>query len=102
MLRQPPRSTRTYTLFHYTTLFISQDKQIKEVMNHTAIPLAVAARHIAQQRVFWLSTLLLAGALILPAIGHASALDQFKSFVSSTHSARGEFSQRLVKADSGT
>lgn len=32
----------------------------------------------------------------------ASALDQFKQFVSSTQSAKGEFVQRLVKVDSGT
>ena len=32
----------------------------------------------------------------------ASALDQFKSFVASTKSARGDFSQRLVKADSAS
>ena len=31
---------------------------------------------------------------------HASALEQFKTFVSSTHSAKGEFSQRLVKSES--
>lgn len=77
-------------------------------MKHTVSPPAVSAKHTAlapsrmPQRIFWLSTLLLVGALILPAIGHASALDQFKSFVSSTQSARGEFSQRLVKTSSGT
>jgi outer membrane lipoprotein carrier protein len=38
-------------------------------------------------------------ALSLPLAAHASALDQFKSFVSSTQSAKGEFSQRLVKAE---
>lgn len=31
----------------------------------------------------------------------ASALDQLKSFVASTKSARGEFTQRLVRADQG-
>jgi outer membrane lipoprotein carrier protein len=98
----------------------AQDQQIKEVMKHTGIFHAStarhaaamnavastiasdAARHTARQRLFWLSTLLLAAALLLPALGHASALDQFKSFVASTHSARGEFSQRLVKTSSGT
>jgi outer membrane lipoprotein carrier protein len=30
---------------------------------------------------------------------HASALEQFKQFVSSTQSAKGEFSQRLVKSE---
>lgn len=38
-------------------------------------------------------------AACLPMLAQASALDQFKSFVASTQSARGEFSQRLVKAD---
>lgn len=37
---------------------------------------------------------------LLPIFAHASALDQFKSFVASTKSAKGEFSQRIVKADS--
>jgi outer membrane lipoprotein carrier protein len=43
--------------------------------------------------------LLAAVVLAVPAFACATALDQFKSFVSSTHAARGEFSQRLVKAD---
>nr|WP_051155330.1 outer membrane lipoprotein chaperone LolA [Noviherbaspirillum massiliense] len=38
----------------------------------------------------------------LPALAHASALDQFKSFVSATKSARGEFLQRQVKTMDGT
>ena len=33
---------------------------------------------------------------------HASALEQFKTFVGSTHSAKGEFSQRLVKSENKT
>lgn len=44
---------------------------------------------------------LLAAALSLPLMAQAAALDQFKSFVSSTRTARGEFSQRLVKNDGG-
>lgn len=39
---------------------------------------------------------------LLPGIASASALEQFKSFVSSTQSAKGEFTQRLVKTDGGT
>lgn len=35
----------------------------------------------------------------LPALAQATALEQFKSFVSATRTARGEFTQRLVKAD---
>lgn len=50
-------------------------------------------RHVA--------TLLIACALApLPAA--ASALEQFQSFVAGTRAARGEFTQRLVKADSAT
>jgi outer membrane lipoprotein carrier protein len=46
-------------------------------------------------------SILLATALALPALAQAAALDQFRSFVSSTKSARGEFTQRLVKNDNG-
>ena len=45
--------------------------------------------------------LLCAGAAavaLLPGVAAASALEQFKTFVASTKSAQGEFSQRLVKA----
>ena len=35
----------------------------------------------------------------LPLLAQSAALEQFKSFVSGTRSARGEFTQRLVKAD---
>jgi outer membrane lipoprotein carrier protein len=38
-------------------------------------------------------TILAAGALALAGAAHAGALDQFKSFVSGTKSARGEFTQ---------
>jgi len=44
---------------------------------------------------------LLALALVLPALAQAAALDQFKSFVGSTKTARGEFTQRLVKNEGG-
>lgn len=46
--------------------------------------------------------LLAACAFALPMFAQASALEQFKSFVSSTKAAKGEFSQRLVKADTST
>ncbi len=38
----------------------------------------------------------------MPAYACASALDQFKSFVSATKSAKGEFTQRQVKMMDGT
>lgn len=52
----------------------------------------------------WTTRFALKAAVLLlalsPAFASASALGQFKSFVASTQSAKGEFSQRLVKADS--
>ncbi len=44
---------------------------------------------------------LLASLLIAPAICHATALEQFRAFVAGTKSARGEFSQRMVKEEGG-
>jgi outer membrane lipoprotein carrier protein len=41
--------------------------------------------------------LLIACAIALPAFAHAAALEQFKSFVATTKSAKGEFTQRQVK-----
>ncbi|MFJ9533153.1 outer membrane lipoprotein chaperone LolA [Herbaspirillum sp. NPDC101396] len=41
-------------------------------------------------------------AALFSAQAAASALEQFKQFVASTQSAKGEFVQRLVKIDSGT
>lgn len=52
-------------------------------------------------RVALFATVLVAGALFLTSQAHAAALDQFKSFVSSTQSAKGEFTQQLVKVESG-
>ena len=46
-----------------------------------------------------ISVLPLIGLALAPLAAHASALDQFKAFVASTQSAKGEFSQRLVKQD---
>jgi outer membrane lipoprotein carrier protein len=46
---------------------------------------------------FTLVALMVAGALALTGTAHASALEQFKSFVASTHAARGEFSQQQMK-----
>ena len=39
---------------------------------------------------------------LLPALACATALDQFKTFVASTKSAKGEFTQRQVKTMEGT
>lgn len=52
-------------------------------------------------RVALFATVLVAGALFLTSQAHAAALDQFKSFVASTQSAKGEFTQQLVKVESG-
>lgn len=54
---------------------------------------AIRTRHIG--------SILLAAALAIPALAQAAALDQFRSFVASTKTARGEFTQRLVKNDGG-
>lgn len=35
----------------------------------------------------------------MPVLAQAAALEQFKSFVSSTKAAKGEFTQRVIKAD---
>ena len=45
---------------------------------------------------------MLAGLLSVSAAAGASALEQFKSFVASTKSAKGEFSQRLIKKMDGS
>jgi outer membrane lipoprotein carrier protein len=42
---------------------------------------------------------LLAAGLMAATLAHATALDQFKSFVSSTKAAKGEFSQRVVSTN---
>jgi outer membrane lipoprotein carrier protein len=46
-------------------------------------------------------TVLTAGALALGGSAHASALDQFKTFVSGTKSAKGEFTQQQVRKAAG-
>jgi outer membrane lipoprotein carrier protein len=45
-------------------------------------------------------TLFFATILALPGIASAAALEQFKSFVATSKSAKGEFIQRQIKADS--
>lgn len=47
------------------------------------------------------SLCLILAVLYVPWTACAGALDQFKTFVAGTKSARGEFTQRLVKEDSG-
>ena len=39
--------------------------------------------------------------LCVPLLAHAAALEQFKAFVAGTKSARGEFSQRMVREEGG-
>ncbi|WP_192804956.1 outer membrane lipoprotein chaperone LolA [Noviherbaspirillum aerium] len=46
--------------------------------------------------------LLAAFAFAVPALAHAAALEQFKSFVGTTKSAKGEFTQRQVKMADGS
>ncbi|MGH8852741.1 MAG: outer-membrane lipoprotein carrier protein LolA, partial [Telluria sp.] len=48
------------------------------------------------------ATLIATGAIALSGTAHATALDQFKSFVSTTKSAKGDFTQQqLGKSKSG-
>ncbi|MTV38648.1 outer membrane lipoprotein chaperone LolA [Duganella radicis] len=47
------------------------------------------------------SLALLGAGLLLAGAAHASALEQFKSFVASTKAAKGEFTQRQVKNTNG-
>src|SRR3546814_2204065 len=48
MIRRPPRSTRTDTLFPYTTLFRSQNLDHRGLHDHSTAPvLADATRHFA-------------------------------------------------------
>lgn len=49
-----------------------------------------------------LTSVLGACVLTLPSAAGAAALDQFKSFVSSTKAAKGEFTQRQIKSADGT
>lgn len=60
------------------------------------------AAKVVDLRVALFATVVVAGALFLSSQAEAAALDQFKSFVSSTQSAKGEFTQQLVKVESGT
>lgn len=69
----------------------------KEKMNQQA-----QVKTTFDRRFILFATVLVAGALLWTVQAHAAALDQFKSFVSSTQSARGEFTQQLVKIESGT
>lgn len=54
----------------------------------------------------WASALLVGSAIALcalaPGRASAAALEQFKQFVSGTQSAKGEFTQRLVRNENGT
>lgn len=66
--------------------------QLKQLPNDRAT--ALPSRFIGK--------LLLSCMLAIPAFAHASALEQFKSFIAVTKSAKGEFTQRLVKTDAGS
>jgi len=49
-----------------------------------------------------LPSMLVACALAMPGIACASALEQFKSFIAGTKSAKGEFTQHMVRSDGAT
>ena len=69
-------------------------------MNQIKQPLQTVSKATFKARKV-IATLVLS-AILLPGLASASALEQFKSFVGSTQSAKGEFTQQLVKTDSGT
>lgn len=48
-----------------------------------------------------IATIATIGALVLPMLAQASGMEQFKSFVANTKSAKGEFSQQIVKMVDG-
>jgi len=60
------------------------------------------AGRLLSPRFVMMAAALAAGALLFAMQAHADALDQFRAFVASTQSARGAFTQRLVKVESGT
>lgn len=60
------------------------------------------ARFHISSRIGRLAGILAAAAFAVPGLASASALDQFKSFVSSTKAAKGEFTQRQVKTADGS
>src|SRR3546814_9235734 len=45
MRRRPPRSTRTDTLFHYTTLFLSPTDQMVEIYTSGSMALPKGVKH---------------------------------------------------------
>src|SRR3546814_18939630 len=51
MIRRPPRSTRTDTLFPYTTLFRSHDGLVDRVrIDRAAVPLGAIVAHVVKTR----------------------------------------------------
>jgi outer membrane lipoprotein carrier protein len=69
---------------------------------------APGIKHPTLPRIEMVKTSMIAAALLFAGAAHATALDQFKSFVAGTKSARGEFTQTQVmktktgKTSSGT
>ena len=61
---------------------------------------AVIARR--PRRAWRVAAFLVAAALVAPLPAAATALEQFHAFVAGTRAARGEFTQRLVKADAAS
>src|SRR3546814_14026121 len=51
MIRRPPRSTRTSTLFPYTTLFRSDDNTVGHVLQVVALGIDHAPTGLAQTRI---------------------------------------------------
>ena len=58
-------------------------------------------KHMTRGRAAFAAMAISAAALLLPALSQAAALEQFKTFVANTKSARGDFSQRMVREEGG-
>lgn len=72
---------------------------LQEIQNRKLTLTQQHRSHFVSVRVKLISQLLTVCALTLPVLAHASALEQFKSFVATTKAAKGEFTQRQIKTD---
>ena len=64
-----------------------------------------AASPVNRRRLILAATLAVASAIVInalaPSRAQAAALDQFKQFVASTQTAKGDFTQRQVRTENG-
>src|SRR3546814_15668534 len=91
MLRRPPRSTRTDTLFPYTTLFRSADIMVEERLARNLAALG-EAQHLAAQRgqapvvaIELVDQIFDLGAVELHALDQRGQLDRKSTRLNSSH-----------------